>query len=461
MASVFLAEDTVLRRRVAIKRLAIDTPEASAARFRREAKIGASLNHRNLVSIYDTFESDDGLFIVMEYVEGEHLGQAMARGRMETSRAVDMLRAVASGLDHAHRAGVVHRDVKPANILLGHGEVVKVADLGIAVRDERMTTEGAVLGTLSYLAPELLSGAEVTPAVDTYSLAVVAWEALSGQKVRAADNPLAIANMAVNEPAPDIREAWPEAPEALADALGEGMCRDPDGRPGSPGELMRRVDRALAAPAGTLTSPQPQRAETAPTPAPAEPRPPAPRPPAPVAGPPRSRRSRVAAAVLLALGAVAALLVLLSSSGSDSKRTPRVSSTRTPASAKAASTTPTSPATPAAAAAGRTHTAPGEPAATVRAFYNALVDRNFDKARALLDPSAAAQLGSTGVSGLASTLRSVTFARATTSARSSSQATVSIVTTAVHTDHTDHCTGTVQMSGAPGAWKLHRFGVAC
>ncbi|MGI8579314.1 MAG: serine/threonine-protein kinase, partial [Solirubrobacteraceae bacterium] len=258
MASVFLAEDTVLRRRVAIKRLAIDTPEASAARFRREAKIGASLNHRNLVSIYDTFESEDGLFIVMEYVEGEHLGQAMARGRMEQDRAVEMLRAVASGLDHAHRAGVIHRDVKPANILLGHGEVVKVADLGIAVRDERMTTEGAVLGTLTYLAPELLSGAEVTPAVDVYSLAVVAWEVLSGGKVRAADNPLAIANMAVNEPAPDIREAWPEAPQALSDALGEGMCRDPDGRPHSPGELIRRVDRALAAPAATSTARQPR-----------------------------------------------------------------------------------------------------------------------------------------------------------------------------------------------------------
>jgi serine/threonine-protein kinase len=448
MASVFLAEDTVLGRQVAIKRLAIDTPEASAARFRREAKIGASLNDRHLVSIYDTFESEDGLFIVMEYVEGEHLGQAMARGRLGQDRGIEILRAVASGLDHAHRAGVIHRDVKPANILLGHGEVVKVADLGIAVRDERMTTEGAVLGTLAYLAPELLSGAEVTPAVDTYSLAVVAWEVLSGQKVRAADNPLAIANMAVNEPAPDIREAWPEAPKALSEALGEGMCRDPDGRPRSPGELIRRVDRALAEPAATVTARAPRTPAAAPAPARAS------KPPAPAVVAAPSHRSRAAAIALLALGVAAALVVLLSSSNSDSKRSARGSST---APANPAKTAASKPAAPSAAAG----SASGEPAAAVRAFYKALVSRRFDDARSLLDPSAAAQLGSTGVSGLASTLRSVTFAQAKTSAQSSTQATVAIVTTAVHTDHTDHCTGTVQMSGSPGAWKLHRFGVAC
>ncbi|MGI8580368.1 MAG: hypothetical protein ACR2K9_07465, partial [Solirubrobacteraceae bacterium] len=161
-------------------------------------------------------------------------------------------------------------------------------------------------------------------------------------------------------------------------------------------------------------------------------------------------------AVLLALGAVAALVVLLSSSGSDPKRqTGRPSGRPAKTVAKKPSGAAVAPARTAAGS------APGEPAAAVRAFYGALVARRFDKARSLLDPSAAAQLGSTGVSGLASTLRSVTFASAMTSAQSSTQATVAIVTTAVHTDRTDHCTGTVQMSGAPGAWKVHRFGVDC
>src|SRR3954447_10151491 len=119
MASVLLAEDERLGRHVAIKRLHAEAPEDTARRFRREARLGASLNHPNLVSVYDIVTDDEGVLIVMEYVDGETLRDAIDRGPLPTERALEVLRGVAVALDHAHEEGIVHRDVKPANILLG------------------------------------------------------------------------------------------------------------------------------------------------------------------------------------------------------------------------------------------------------------------------------------------------------------------------------------------------------
>src|SRR3954452_15234428 len=137
MAAVLLAEDERLGRQVAIKRLHAESPEDTAQRFRREARLGASLNHPNLVSVYDIVSDDEGVLIVMEYVDGETLRDAIDRGPVPPAKAIGILRGLGAALDHAHAEGIVHRDVKPANVLLGgRGGEVKLADLGIATAVE-------------------------------------------------------------------------------------------------------------------------------------------------------------------------------------------------------------------------------------------------------------------------------------------------------------------------------------
>src|SRR4029079_1585069 len=156
---VFLAEDCVLCRDVAIKRLHTEGSEADARRFRREARLGASLTHPNLVTIFDTLSGSDGVLIVMEYVQGRPLSDLIPPSGMDPSRVVETLRPVASALDYTHTHGVVHRDVKPANILIGKDRRVKLVDLGTATSAHlaQITGENEVAGTLSYIAPERLT----------------------------------------------------------------------------------------------------------------------------------------------------------------------------------------------------------------------------------------------------------------------------------------------------------------
>ncbi|MDP9227810.1 MAG: serine/threonine protein kinase, partial [Actinomycetota bacterium] len=245
MARVYLAHDELLGRRVAIKLLHADSPDDGAIRFRREAKLGASLNHPNLVSIFDIVTDDESVLIVMEYVDGETLRDAVARGPVPPERAVEVIRDVAAGLDHAHAHGVVHRDVKPANILLRHDGIAKVADLGIATAAERtaITRSDVVLGTASYMAPEQLTGDRAGPRSDVYALAAVAFEALSGRKVRSGKTPVEVAHEVVSGPPPDLGAVWPDAPPDAATALVRGMARDPEDRPASAGALARELER--------------------------------------------------------------------------------------------------------------------------------------------------------------------------------------------------------------------------
>lgn len=247
MAAVFLAEDQRLARRVAVKRLHADSPEDMARRFEREARVGASLNHPNIVSVYDVIADEAGVIIVMEYVEGESLRDALGRGPLPTARALEIVSAIATALDHAHARRVVHRDVKPANVLLGRQGGVKLADLGIATAAgaTQVTTSGVVLGTPSYMAPEQLEGQGVGPAADTYALAAVAFEALSGRRARSGKTPLELARRARDEPPPDLRAAWPDAPAEAAEELKRGLCRDPAGRQSTAGELARGLSTAL------------------------------------------------------------------------------------------------------------------------------------------------------------------------------------------------------------------------
>ena len=345
MATVYLAEDERLGRKVAVKRMHSDSPEDAAQRFEREAKVGASLSHPNLVTVFDTVADDEGVLIVMEYVEGENLAQLMSRERVPAEQAVSIIRQVAGALDHAHQAGVVHRDVKPANILITPDGKAKVVDLGIATASERtqITAAGTVLGTPSYMAPEQLEGGKITKAVDIYALGAVAFELLSGQKARQGRTPVEIAHQIANDPVPDIRKAWSDAPPAAADTLQHTMARDPKERPQTAGQLARGLDEAFKA-----TTPRPAPATTRPIPFQRDERPaPTPKPmprrqPVPPRREPVARSGRrglpgwipvalIIAALLVAAGAIMAL-----SNGGGDKGTPPVVATnkKTPAKKK-------------------------------------------------------------------------------------------------------------------------------
>jgi eukaryotic-like serine/threonine-protein kinase len=250
MGRVDLAEDTRLGRRVALKRMGGPADPRGLARLRREAMAGASLSHVNLVSIYDVVMSDDGhLVVVMEYIAGGTLREELnRRHKLPPGDALRVLAGVAGGLDAIHDRGIVHRDVKPSNILLGEDGAVKVADLGIAAVPDRtrITTSGTVFGSLSYMAPEQLDATPSTPAIDVYALSAVAYEVLSGEKARRETNPVTLAHAIATQSPPDLRNAWHQAPASAADLLIKGMARDPRERPSSAGELVRRLRAALA-----------------------------------------------------------------------------------------------------------------------------------------------------------------------------------------------------------------------
>ena len=298
MASVLLCRDERLDREVAVKRLHADSPGEIEQRFVREAKLGASLNHSNLVSVYDTVVEDEGVLIVMEYVRGESLAVALLRGPMAPDRVARLAGDLGEALDHAHGHGVVHRDVKPGNVLLREDGVAKLADLGIAVSIDqtRVTQSGIVLGSAAYMAPEQLDGAEIGPAADVYSLATVCFEALAGSKARPGRTPVEIAHSVAVTPPPDVRAHVPELSEGVADALARGMARDPADRPRTAGRLAAELAEALRRPA------------------PVEP------PTAPAAGRGRPLAGVLAAGLIALAAAAVVAAVLLSGGGSGDDR---------------------------------------------------------------------------------------------------------------------------------------------
>ncbi|MBA2546712.1 MAG: serine/threonine protein kinase, partial [Solirubrobacterales bacterium] len=246
MATVFLAEDSKLGRDVAIKRLHTDAPKASLTRFQREAKLGAALNHPNLVSVYDTLVTDDqDALIVMEYVPGESLADIAARGAVPPERALPILRSLGEALDHVHAQDVVHRDVKPANVLVRDDGFVKLADLGIAkaVGATQLTSEGSVIGTLPYMSPERMRGPGAGgPESDVYALAAVAYEVLSGEPPRETASTEAMTEAEQEHFAAGLSHA----PPAAAAVLQRGLDPNPSKRPVTATRLVEELDSALA-----------------------------------------------------------------------------------------------------------------------------------------------------------------------------------------------------------------------
>jgi eukaryotic-like serine/threonine-protein kinase len=262
MATVELAQDTHLGRRVAVKRLfaSLAGDQVFQERFFREARMAAALSHPNLVTVYDVGEEDELPYIVMEYVEGESLAELMAReGPLPPARAVDLLLQACAGLEHAHAAGLVHRDIKPQNLLVRTDGAVKIADFGIArtLQATQLTQVGTVLGTAAYLAPEQAAGERVTAAADIYSLGAVAYELVAGRTPYEFDSLVDLATKQ-RKPPPPI----PDLPAELERAVLRALAFKPEDRPPSAAVLARELAQASPEPP---TEPLPQPEVTAAT----------------------------------------------------------------------------------------------------------------------------------------------------------------------------------------------------
>ncbi len=252
MADVELALDTQLDREVAVKILHgryADDP-SFIARFRREAQAAANLNHPNIVAVYDAGEDDDRPFIVMEYVEGRSLRDVLRRESITPNRAIEVVGDAALALDYAHERGLVHRDVKPGNILIAQDGRVKVADFGIAraVSAETVTQTAAVFGTAAYIAPEQAQGERVDRRTDVYALGCVLYELLTGRQPFTGESAVTLAFKHVSEPPVPPSRIEPGLPPELDDVVLTAMAKDPADRYQTARELhddLRRVEAGL------------------------------------------------------------------------------------------------------------------------------------------------------------------------------------------------------------------------
>src|SRR4051794_31778247 len=252
MASVWEAHDELLDRPVAVKVLSLHLGEDDRARrrFAREARTAAGLSsHPHVVTIYDVGEFDGKSFIVMELLRGGTVADKLRSGEDIPHRlALRWLEEAGSALDAAHEAGIVHRDVKPANMLLDGRGRLALADFGIARLglEDQITQTGQVLGTAAYISPEQAMGQPSTPASDRYALAVVAYELLTGVKPFRAENFAAQARAHVEDDPPPASEQDIDLPPAVDRVLERGMAKEPEDRWATAGEMVKALDDALA-----------------------------------------------------------------------------------------------------------------------------------------------------------------------------------------------------------------------
>jgi eukaryotic-like serine/threonine-protein kinase len=246
MAAVYLAHDSELDRAVAVKVLAehLADDDAFRQRFLREARMAAKLSHPNIVHVYDQGEENGQPFIVMEYVDGPTLSEELKRtGPLPPARVVDLALQICGGLEHAHASGLVHRDIKPGNLLLREDGTVKIADFGIAraAQATKLTQIGSVLGTAAYLSPEQAAGEPVTAAADIYSLGCVLFELLTGRTPYVFESLPELVVKQRDEPITPIRELRPDVPPELEAAVMHCLARGPEHRPASAAELAQEL----------------------------------------------------------------------------------------------------------------------------------------------------------------------------------------------------------------------------
>jgi len=236
MSTVYKAHDSLLERNVALKVLhqQYNEDEEFVERFKREARSVAQLQHPNIVTVIDRGEEDGRQYIVFEYIDGENLKELVVRkGRLDVRTALEIALEIARGLSFAHESGLVHRDVKPQNVLLNGDGGAKVTDFGIArsLEVERsMTQTGTVLGTSNYIAPEQAGGKPVDAHTDVYSLGIVLYEMLTGELPFPGDNFVAVAMKHIQEPSPSVLDTRGDVPLRVAEMIDRALEKDPEQR---------------------------------------------------------------------------------------------------------------------------------------------------------------------------------------------------------------------------------------
>jgi serine/threonine-protein kinase len=317
MASVWIAEDPVLSRKVAVKILRDDlaADPDTRARFRYEAIAAARLNHPNVVATYDTGDDEGTAYIVMELVDGPTVRELLrADGPLPVREALRIGIQVADALEAAHRAGLVHRDVKPPNVLVPRAGPVKVTDFGIAkaVGEHDLTRTGTVMGTARYLAPEQVNGKPADARTDVYALGLLLYEMLVGKPPFGGDTDVATAMARLTTSAPPIRAQRPDVPIELDDLVHQCLARDPARRFASAADVRAALAAIRPGTAGARVS----RPQPAPTPAPAAAPTPGPRPAKARPAPRKTSGATwfwVVVVFLLAIAGIVAAFVIASS----------------------------------------------------------------------------------------------------------------------------------------------------
>ena len=235
MANVYLANDTILNRKVAVKVLRGDlaNDEKFVRRFQREALSASSLNHPNIVEMYDVGEDDGNLYIVMEYVDGKNLKQLIKRRtKLSLTEVVDIMKQLTDGISHAHDSFIIHRDIKPQNMLILDNGLVKITDFGIAValNSTQLTQTNSVMGSVHYLPPEQAAGKGATFKSDIYSLGIMMYELITGKLPFRGENAVEIALKQMKEPIPSIREDNNEIPQAVENIVLKACAKNPKNR---------------------------------------------------------------------------------------------------------------------------------------------------------------------------------------------------------------------------------------
>ena len=235
MANVYLAYDTILERNVAVKVLRGDlaTDEKFVRRFQREALSASSLAHPNIVEVYDVGEDNGIYYIVMEYIDGKHLKQLLKkRGKLSLNEVVDIMLQLTDGMACAHDSYIIHRDIKPQNIMILDNGIVKITDFGIAMalNSTQLTQTNSVMGSVHYLPPEQASGKGSTIQSDIYSMGILMYELLSGTLPYKGDNAVEIALKHLKEPLPSIRKEVPDLPQAVENIILKSAAKNPKNR---------------------------------------------------------------------------------------------------------------------------------------------------------------------------------------------------------------------------------------
>lgn len=235
MANVYLAQDTILERKVAVKVLRGDlaSDEKFVRRFQREALAASSLNHPNVVQMYDVGEDDGNFYIVMEYIEGRTLKQLIKkRGKLTFSEVVDIMLQLTEGMSHAHDAYIIHRDIKPQNVLILDNGLVKITDFGIAMalNSSQLTQTNSVMGSVHYLPPEQASGKGSTIKSDVYSLGILMYELLTGKLPFKGENAVEIALKHMKDPLPSLRREIDDLPQSIENIIIKATAKNPKNR---------------------------------------------------------------------------------------------------------------------------------------------------------------------------------------------------------------------------------------